>query len=158
MKLKIYSFYSRLISFCLVLLGFGSCAGWVDPVDEYGSPSAKYKVIGKVVSSDEEKTPIKNIRVVITEDMDESKYSYLTGDTVFTNAEGKFEVIRSNFAYNKLKLKLQDVDGETNKQFEDQIQKIEFQDADFKGGSSWYRGQAEKDLGTIEMTPKGKTE
>lgn len=162
MKQKTYSLYSKLLSFCLILLGFNACDkndGVEEFVVEYGTPSASYKITGKLVSPDAEKTPIKNIRVVMIEDMDESKYSYLTGDTVFTNADGKFEIKRYSFPYNKFNIKLQDIDGEENGLFEDKVQKVEFQESDFKDKSgNWYRGQAEKDLGTIEMTPKPKAE
>lgn len=157
MKIKLYSFYSKLISFCLLLLGFEACIGG-DPVDEYGSPSAKYKVTGKVVSSDAEKTPITNMRVVMVQDVDENQNPYLTGDTVFTDANGQFEINRDNFLNSKFNIKVQDTDGDKNGLFEDKIQKIEFKDSDYKKGSSWYKGLAEKDLGTIEMTPKPKSE
>lgn len=155
MKIKIYSLYSKLISFCLVALGFSSCEG-NDPVDEYGAPSAKYKVSGKVVSEDT-KEPIKNIRIVMIEDVDESKYPDLQGDTVYTNTEGKFEM-GEHFYYplDKFKIKIQDADGEENGEFEDKQQTIEFQKSDYKGGSGWYEGEAQKDMGTIELTPKQK--
>lgn len=163
MKTKIYSFYSRLISFGLVLLGFAACSSDNDdereePRVEYGTPSASYKVNGKVITSDAEKKPIKNIRVVMIEDVDETKVPYIKGDTVFTNNEGKFEIKSSYFASNKVKVKLQDVNGEDNSLFEEKIEKIEFKSSDFKGGSGWYRGEAQKDLGTIEMSLKEKSE
>ena len=152
MKLKLRSFYSRILSICLVLLGFSACS---DPVDEYGSPSAKYKVLGKIVSSDDEKKPIENIRVVMVENMDEENNIYLRGDTTYTDLEGRFEVNRHDFQYSQFKIKIQDVDEEVNGLFEDIEQVIEFKNSDYKGGSgSWYKGEAQKDMGTIEMEPK----
>lgn len=163
MKLEVHSLYSKLISFCLLLLGFAACDSNGEELEpivvEYGTPSARYKVSGKVVSSDAKKSPIKNIRVVMIEDLDESKYPYLIGDTVFTDADGKFETTKYTYPMNKFNIKLQDVDGENNGLFEDKVQKVEFQDSDLKGSTgNWNRGQAEKDLGTIEMSSKPKAE
>lgn len=151
MKIKAYSLYSKLISLCITALGFGACN---DPVDEYGTPSAKYKVSGEIVSEDT-KEPIKNIRVVMVEDIDESKYPNLRGDTVYTNAEGKFEIgTHFDFPIDKFKIKIQDADGVENGEFEDKQQTIEFQKSDYKGGNDWYKGEAKKDLGIIELEPK----
>lgn len=162
MKIKLFSIYSKLISLCLILLGFNSCSdddnGGGDPVVEYGVPSAKYKVKGQVVSSEETKKPIKNIRIVMIEDLEEGREYYNEGDTTFTDAEGRFEINRHNYPYYKYLIKLEDVDGDENGSFENNTQKIEFKSSDFKDGGSWYKGQAEKDMKTIEMTPKQKNE
>lgn len=155
-----FSLYSKVISFCLLALGFNACddnnGGGGDPVVEYGVPSAKYKVSGKVVSSEASKKPVAKIRVVMLPDITGNGDSYVRGDTVFTDTEGMFVINREDFPYNKYNIKLQDVDGETNGLFEDKLQKIEFTSSDYKDGGSWYRGLAEKDLGTIEITPKAK--
>ena len=152
MKSKFRSLYSKILSVCLVLLGFSAC-DIIEPNVEYGSPSAKYKVLGKVVSSDDEKKPIENIRVVMVL-YDTDEYEYQKGDTVFTDSGGKFEINRHDFSYNQFKIKIQDVDGEENGLFEDVEQIIKFSNSDYKGGSGWYEGEAQKDLGTIEMNPK----
>lgn len=158
MKLKVYSFYSRIISFCLIVLGFGSCSNDDDLVVEYGTPSAKYKVSGKVVSEDT-KQPIKGIRVVMIENIDESKFPYIQGDTVYTNAEGKFDTGELlHFPHNKFKIKIQDIDGANNGEFEDKEQIIEFKSSDYIGRDRWYEGEAQKDMGTIELTPKDTQE
>ena len=152
MKLKIYSFYSKIISFCLVLLGFNACGDDTSygPA-EYGVPSAKYKVSGKVVSSDL-KVPIDNVRVVMIENAEQA---YLRGDTLFTDIEGKFEINRFDFPHSKYKVKFQDIDGEENGFFEDIEEIIEFKDSDYKDNNGgWYRGEATKDMGTIELNPK----
>ena len=153
MKLKLRSFYSKILSACLVLLGFSACE--VFTVDEYGSPSAKYKVLGKVVSSNDEKKPIENIRVVMVENVNEENKLYLYGDTTYTDSGGKFEINRHDFPYSQFKIKIQDVDGADNGLFEDMEQVIEFSNSDYKGGSgNWYKGEAQKDMGTIEINPK----
>jgi len=153
MKLKTYSFYSKLLSSCLVLLGFNACEE-SNPMSEYGVPSAKYKVLGKVVSSDS-KTPIENVRVVMIENVNVNEdMSYLRGDTLFTDSDGKFELNRNDFPHDKYKVKFQDIDGEANGLFEDTEEIIEFKDSDYKDKSGWYRGEATKDMGTIELNPK----
>ena len=158
MKSKFRSFYSKILSACLVLLGFNACDILDDEHNtraEYGTPSASYKVLGTVVSSGEEKNPVENIRVVMVQDVDEENVSYLYGDTVFTDASGRFELNYQNEIYNQFKIKIQDVDGIENGYFEDVEQVIEFKNSDYKGGDgSWYRGEAQKDMGTIEMNPK----
>lgn len=151
MKIKLQSFYLRFISFCLVLLGFSSCES-TDPRVEYGTPSADYKVKGKVVS-DTAEDPIKNIRVVMIENEEESA-SYLMGDTVSTDIKGEFEINTHRFPYNEFKIKFEDIDGELNGEFEDKAEVIQFQNSDYKEGVSWYKGEAEKDMGTVKMTFK----
>ena len=152
MKSKFRSIYSKILSACLVLLGFSAC-DIINTGCEYGVPSANYKVSGIVVSSDDEKKPIENIRVVMVEYYERE---FLYGDTVFTDSGGKFEIKRDDgYTYNQFKIKIQDVDGEDNGLFEDVEQVIEFKNSDYKGGDgSWYRGEAQKDMGTIEMNPK----
>ena len=158
MKSKFRSFYSRVLSACLVLLGFTACSpdddGGSDIRPEYGAPLASYKVIGTVVSSEEQKNPIENIRVVMVQDVDEENVPYLYGDTVFTDASGRFELNYQNEIYNQFKIKIQDVNGTENGLFEDVEKVIKFENSDYKGGNGWNRGEAQKDMGTIEMNPK----
>lgn len=152
MKAKAMSFYSKIISFCLVLLGF-SCKD--DPVDEYGVPSARYKVRGQVVSAEKGKEAIPNIQVVMIEyEPNKPEEIYFDGDTVKTDANGGFSFDKVRFPYNHFKIKLQDIDGEANGAFDDKEVIIEFKKSDYKGGQgSWNEGEARRDMGTIELTP-----
>ena len=166
MKLKLFSFYSRLLSACLVLLGFGACitsckteygVPFPDPdppiiAPEYGVPYATYRIKGKVVSSNAVNNPIEDIRVVAVRD--EADNPYLRGDTVYTDSKGEFEVKKEDFPFDKYKVKFQDIDGEENGLFEDKEQFIEFKDSDYKGGDGWNRGEAQKDMGNVELKPK----
>ena len=161
MKLKLLSFYSQLLSFCLVLLGFNACGNQPDEYGvmhaEYGVPSAKYNVQGKVVSSEAEKAPVKGIRVVVISDVEESENPYLRGDTTYTDSEGKFEVKWHGFPSDdsKFKVKFQDIDGEANGLFEDKSQIVEFRDPVYKNGDGrWYEGEALKDMGNVDLKPK----
>ena len=151
MKSKRFVLYSKILSFFLLLLGFSSCGPESEPRVEYGTPSAKYKVSGKVVSSKEQKNPIENIRVVMIE---HNNSGYQRGDTVYTDSSGKFELNKDDFPHEKFKIKFQDIDGIENGYFEDMEQIIEFKNSDYKGGKRWYEGEAKKNMGTIEMNPK----
>ena len=163
MKQKLSSFYSRLLSACLVLLGFNACGNQPDeygvlPV-EYGIPSAKYNIQGKVVSSDAAKKPIEDIRVVVIQTVDKASFGYVDNpylgyDTIYTNSDGRFKYEQVDFPGNRFEIKFQDIDGEENGLFEDKEQIIEFDYSDLKGGSGWYAGEAKKDMGIIELKPK----
>ena len=78
----------------------------------------------------------------------------MRGDTLFTDIEGKFEINRFDFPHSKYKVKFQDIDGEANGFFEDIEEIIEFKDSDYKNKSGWYRGEATREMGTIELNPK----
>ena len=155
MKLKLNTLYSRLLTACFVLLGFNACE---DNQVMYGAPSADYKIQGKAVSSEGAKVPIKGIRVVKVPDIDE-EYSYLRGDTTYTNSEGEFEFEWGASPFDEYEIKFQDIDGEKNGLFEDKEQFIEFKNSDFKNGDGhWYRGEALKDMGNVELKPKKEDE
>jgi len=159
MKQKLSSFYSRLLANCLVLLGFGACitgcrTEYGTPSVEYGVPSARYNVQGKVVSAEGEKAPVKDIRVVMIEDVNEADNPYLRGDTTYTDSAGEFEIRKQDFPHYRFKVKFQDIDGEENGLFDDKEQIIEFKSSDFKGGDGWYKGEAQKDMYNVELKPE----
>ncbi|MDU1904413.1 MAG: radical SAM-associated putative lipoprotein [Dysgonomonas sp.] len=161
MKTKFLKFYSAILSSILVLIGFAGCSdddednggGWA----EYGTPSAKYKVKGSIVSKEDE-TAIQRIRVVMVE-TDGDKEAF-RGDTVYTDNQGMFNAEFYTFPLEKVtfSIKVDDVDGEANGSFESTTQTVVFDKPTFTGGSSWYRGETEKDLGKITITPSTKTE
>lgn len=159
MKTKISNLYLKIISFFLVFLGFSAC-GDDDENDPiiclYGTPSAKYVVKGKVVSAENKDNPIRNIRVVLIDNVDESKYDYIPGDTVTTDSEGQFEVQRHYFPAidNKLKIKFEDVDGEENGLFLDKEEIVDFKGIKPIDGGDWYRGEFIKDMDMVELSPK----
>jgi len=152
MKIKVLSLYTKIISFFLVLLGYQSC-DIIDPKAEYGSPSAKYRVIGSVVSEDDN-SKIKGIRAVLVQKYEDEENPY-AADTVFTNNSGEFD-LNIHHIGSKYVLKLQDTDGEKNGSFADKELEIDFKDAKYEGGSGWYEGQATKDVGQIQLKPLEK--
>ena len=154
MKIKALTLYSKILSFFLVILGYQAC-DVIDPVDEYGAPSAKYKVKGTVVSETEE-LPVKGVRAVLVETYDGEENPY-SGDTIYTDADGRFSFEQNRgYIAEKFNLKLQDVDGESNGSFEDREVTVDFKDAEYEGKDGWYIGKAEKDMGKIIL--KNKTE
>jgi len=147
----------KILSFCCLLLGFNSCdneegGDWV----EYGSPSARYKVNGKVVSAEEPEKGIENIQVVLTLP-EEDEYIYW-GDTVYTDRGGVFEINHADFPSNKIVIKFEDVDGVENGLFTDKSETVTLKKEDYKDGGSWYKGMATIDLGTVRLEPKEEVE
>ncbi|MFT4221708.1 radical SAM-associated putative lipoprotein [Dysgonomonas sp.] len=152
MKNRVISFYSKIISFLLVLLGFSSCS-LIDPKDEYGVPSAKFKVKGQVVDAETENS-IGNIKAALglPSEQDGVKGVYYI-DSVYTGKDGKFEVdIRDYPDIRKLVLKIEDSEKEI---FETRVDTIDFTGSNFSGGSgNWYEGKAVKDLGKVTISRK----
>ena len=157
MKTKVVSFYAKVLSFLLMLLGFQSCnmGG-----EEYGTPSATFKVKGKVQDSDT-KEPVKNVRAVLVqmrqyETPDEKTENSYETDTVYTNAAGEFSTSVTSFPNNKVefKMKFVDVDGAENGAYESKDVEVIFDNPKYEGKSgSWYSGVATKDIGTIDIEP-----
>ena len=77
---------------------------------------------------------------------------------MYTNQEGVFEIKKQDFPYDKYNIAFQDIDGEENGLFEDKEQTIEFKSSDYKNGGTWDRGEAQKDMGNVELKPKKKDE
>ena len=146
---KIYSLCSKLISVCLILLGFNGCDQIGGGRVEYGTPHALYKVSGKVVSDADGKA-IKGIRVTMIESDISSRV-----ETTSTNTNGEFLLDDvSFFPLDEFKILIEDIDGEENGLFKDSEQTIKFVSSDYKGGKSWYKGKAEKNMGEIKLIPE----
>ena len=149
---KNHSFYSKLLSLCLIFLGFGAYSGCGR--HEYGSPYAKYKISGKVVANDAQGQPIKNIKVSLTQYYELQYPLPPVLPPVTTDANGRFSI--QGQAYSRpTALLFEDIDGPENGSFTNLIQDITFQPSDFMGGGKgWYEGEASRDLGTIKLNPE----
>ena len=134
MRRKFNKYYNSIIAALLAILGFsGACS---DHVDEYGSPSAKFIIKGKVLSVKIEK-PISNIRISMQE------------DTTYSDTEGNYEVIdRWGFPTDYIyTVQFRDIDGTVNGEYEPLDTLIEFINPTFTGGDgNWYQGETEKTL------------
>jgi putative lipoprotein (rSAM/lipoprotein system) len=141
-KIRILTGYNAIIGALLAILGFGtSCIPEVRC--EYGTPSAKFIVSGKVVSS-ETNLPVQNVRVVMKR------------DTTFTNALGEYQVTdKYSFPTSQTySVKFQDIRGETLRQYSDLDTIVEFKNPVFvKGEGHWYKGEAEKEI-DVKLKPK----
>ena len=149
---KIYTLYGKLLSLCLILLGFGACDG-TNMVDEYGAPSAKYRISGKVVANDQEGQAIREIKVSLTQYNGPDNPLTPVLPPVFTNDNGQFLIEGPAFPLNTFVLQVEDIDGAENGSFANLTQGITFKSSDFTGGSGWYQGEATRDLGTIKLNP-----
>lgn len=141
-KIRILTGYNAIIVALLAILGFGTSCEQLARC-EYGTPSAKFIVSGKVVSS-ETNLPVQNIRVV------------MKGDTTFTNASGEYQVTdKYGFPANQTySVKFQDIKGETLRQYSDLDTTVEFKNPVFiKGDGHWYEGETEKDI-DVKLKPK----
>ena len=143
---RLSKIYRMIISALLALLGF-SCGNSGDNgrewAAEYGMPSATYKAKGVVVSELDD-SPIQGIRA-------ELKRDYPIA-TTYTNSEGFFSLIGSDFPGQKLFVELTDVD---NGSFVSMEIEADYTNKTFTGSSGgWYEGEAEIDLGIIKMKPE----
>ena len=138
MKIKLLEKHNKLIAFLLSVIGiggacsFGGCA-YGTPV-EYGTPTATFKISGKVNS--EEEANIKGIRVIMCD------------DTAYTSEEGKFQVQTVNFPADvDLDIEFDDTDGELNGAFQSLDTIVSFVDPEFKNGDGhWYQGETSKEF------------
>lgn len=140
MKIKILKKYNVLIAGLLALLGYTTAC---DSKDEYGTPSAKFIVNGKVKSSETDQ-PIENIRVT------------MQGDTTYTNADGVYQVV-DNWGFptdQTYKIDFNDIDEAANGEFSDLDTIVEFKDPKFSDGDGdWYSGETSKEV-DVKLTQK----
>jgi len=140
MKIKILKTYNVLIAGLLAILGFTTAC---DSIDEYGTPSAKFIVNGKVKSSETDQ-PIMNVRVT------------MQGDTAYTDVNGAYQVV-DKWGFPKdqtYDLEFVDIDGEANGEFSDLDTIVEFKDPIFiNGDGEWYSGETSKEF-DVKLTPK----
>lgn len=147
MKIKLLTLYSKLLLFLLGMLGIQSCT---DPVDEYGCPSAKYKIKGTVVSKETDEK-IEGIQAVLVDSYNgEENIHY--ADTVYTNNEGQFFIERNDIPHSEFILKLRDVDGKKNGEFSDKDILIDLKNIPLHNGDgNWYKGETTQDLEKIQL-------
>lgn len=140
LEIKFLKSYNAIIGVILALIGFASSCIMKH---EYGTPSAKFIVKGKVESFGDNKA-IPNIRVV------------MLGDSVMTDINGNYQVT-DKYGFPKdqtYDIKFKDIDNAQNGQFENLDTIVEFKDPIFKNGDGdWYRGETEKEF-NIKLDPK----
>jgi len=119
MYMKVKSIFKYLATTMLGLLGFSSCSWLGIGVCMYGEPHADFKAIGTVTDTDGK--PVEGIRVAVqqhrhyenSETVIYDQNDWYDNDTVFTDSNGKYEMVRSVFSVpNKVTVVFEDVDGE----------------------------------------------
>lgn len=135
-KNKFYKTSNAIIFGLLALLGFASSCEKNNIKAEYGTPSAKFIVNGKVESK-ETNSLIKSIRVIMNR------------DTSFTDSEGHYQVNEINgFPDNQtFQINFQDIDGTLNGDYKNLDTVVEFVNPQFvNGDGSWYAGETSKEF------------
>lgn len=145
MKKVVLKTYGKIIaailSFIGIMLGNSSCIN-DKTAPEYGIPNADFIVKGKVTDA-ANTAPINKIRIVVPK-----SYYPLKGDTVYTNANGEYEVKFNDFPNPNTTFKViaSDMDKEANGGwYVSDTLKIQFTDKDkIKNGEHWYAGTFQK--------------
>ena len=132
MKKRIIKNFDKIIVSLLGILGIcNSC----NPKVEYGAPHGEYELKG-VITDKASSNPLKNIQIV------RQKW-----DTVYTDAEGKYQFNRGWEEKETYYLKIEDIDGEENGgYFNSKELEVTFTKADQvkKGDGHWYEGKFSK--------------
>jgi len=94
MKKKYLTLVNSLLVVLLGFFGFQSCDKSKESPDMYGTPTADYKVTGRIVSS-ESGQAIPGIRVVFENYWNDAlqNETIYASDTLFVSSSGKFEFI-----------------------------------------------------------------
>lgn len=146
MKRSILKKYNYMIAFLISVLGVGAacsftgCAMYGSPAEEYGTPSAMFKVYGTVTSEDSLRIP--NIRVVMETDTD------------YTDINGEFAVEAISFPLSQdFLIESDDIDGAVNGSFQSKDSLVSFDDPQFiNGDGDWYEGETSKEV-NITLKP-----
>ena len=141
MKKTSIKFFDKIIILLLGFFGVFSSCNKPEPV-EYGPaplPSLSDYEINGVVTDKANSQPIQNIRAIRRRHPD---YGYMYGDTLYTDAEGKYDFNFEDFPQTEFHLKFEDIDGEENGgYFETQEIDITITEADRTGEKQFVKTQ-----------------
>lgn len=129
-----------MIALLMSLFGFiFGCDTGIEPVAEYGVPSADFKVQGSVKSA-ATGNPIPNIRVIVKEPFS------IKADTSFTDASGHYPMEVKHIIGFPVTLYADDVDDTVNGEFKSDSLEVNWDDVTRikKGDNNWYDGVYEK--------------
>lgn len=152
-KFFLFKRINLLISSLLAIIGFTNACDSGRGM-EYGTPHADFIVKG-TVTSEIDKIPVKNMKVVINTDTTRTGSFQFQADSVITDEKGYYQVKISDFPSDHYyKISILDVDGPQNGQFQETDTTVEFKNAAFKGGDGdWYAGMTEKEL-NVSLKPE----
>ena len=160
MRSKAHSFYSKVISFFLVLLGFTPCnsetSGENGSIAEYGVPTATFRIRGVLVDKADDSKFISGIKVAIGHPylgISESKRTFYV-DSIVTNNKGEFDLSISSFpASQKFVIKYGDTDAVQNGNYGLIIDTVRFENPSFTGERAhWSVGETTKDLDKVKLS------
>jgi putative lipoprotein (rSAM/lipoprotein system) len=140
-EIRFFKTYNAILGLLLAFFGFAvSCS---KPMAEYGTPSARFIVNGKVESS-ETNNPIRNIQVS------------MEGYSTLTDSTGHYRfVIANGFPGSRtFPVNFLDTDGPPNGEFTTLDTTVVFKDPHFiNGDGHWYYGETTKEF-DIKLNPK----
>ena len=137
--------YTKIIAWFLSILGFTAGCDIIDPVVEYGVPSADFKAKGTVTDAVNNK-PIQNIRII------GKAVHGQDADTAFTDANGNYTVEMKGIIGFPVKIYAEDVDDAANGYFRPDSMLVEQRDTkQVKKGSNWYSGVFEKNDANFQL-------
>lgn len=147
MKKVVLTTYTKIIAWFLGIIGFSTGCEIINPVAEYGTPSADFKAKGTVTDAVNNK-PIPHIRVI-----GKAVHGY-DADTVFTDAKGNYTVDMQGIFGLPVKIYAEDVDGDQNGAFIPDSMLIEQRDVkQVKKGTGWHDGAFEKTDANFKLKP-----
>jgi putative lipoprotein (rSAM/lipoprotein system) len=134
--------YNSFLFVLIGLLGFSfACTKTKEQPVEYGSPSADFIVNG--VIENQASQPVPNIKIVAR------------WDSTYTAVDGKFSLKNKVYPTDQnFLVKLSDIDGTINGNFQNKDTTIAFTNNTFTNGDGhWYSGKVEKSV-VIKLTSK----
>jgi putative lipoprotein (rSAM/lipoprotein system) len=147
----IFKLSNAIIAGLLALLGFALCACVREEPLEYGTPSARYRINGRITSA-ETNQPVKDIKVMMRTDshygIDGEPLLYSL-DSAWTDVSGNYHVVANTFPVDEVSFQLEflDTDGDANGAYRDTTVTVVFTDPVFAGGDGrWYKGEASREL------------
>ncbi len=114
--------WEKFIAFIFSILGFSGCNDELEQTCLYGSPNVDYTV--KISVTDEDSAPISDIQATFYQSAyigysEQLSYEDYSKDTLYSNKNGEINgIIKYYSTKGGLKIKLEDVDGEENGEFE----------------------------------------
>jgi putative lipoprotein (rSAM/lipoprotein system) len=139
-EIKFLKTYNAFIALLLAILGFApSCKG---PRYDYGVPSAKYIINGKIELS-VDNSALSDIQVI------------MQGDTAYSNISGNYQIIKSSHGgSSNFEIQFRDIDGALNGKIAPLDTIVEFKNPVFHNGDgNWYEGETEKEF-NIKLKPE----
>ena len=131
---------NAIIALLLAVLGFApSCKG---PQYDYGVPTAKYIIKGKIELSVDHSV-LSDIQVI------------MHGDTAYSNISGNYQIIKSSHGGSaNFVIQFRDIDGALNGEIAPLDTIVEFKNPVFKNGDgNWYEGETEKEF-DVKLKPE----